>query len=117
MKIAVTLVFLTNYFYKSAVMLGNMYLMCLWISSISPSNKEKYIQMKYYLTVENSKLLQRKTKVIPYSDRNMNSSNCRNWKWKMAGITQNGQKRLIFIVIPQLRIADDTGLVKKMIVK
>ena len=26
-------------------------LMCLWISSISPSNKEKYIQMKYYLTV------------------------------------------------------------------
>ena len=47
----------------------------------------------------------------------MNSSNCRNWKWKMGGITQNGQKCLIFIVFPQLRIADDTGFVKKMIVK
>ena len=31
----------------------------------------------------------------------------------MAGITQNGQKRLIFIVVPQLKIADDTGLLKK----
>ena len=31
----------------------------------------------------------------------------------MAGITQNGQKRFIFIVVPQLRIADDTGFVKK----
>ena len=31
----------------------------------------------------------------------------------MAGITQNGQKRLIFIVVPQLRIADDTGIAKK----
>ena len=35
----------------------------------------------------------------------------------MAGITQNGQKRLIFIVVPHLRVADDTGFVKKMIVK
>ena len=43
----------------------------------------------------------------------MNSSNCRNWKWKMAEITQDGQKRLIFIVVPQLRIVDDTGFVKK----
>ena len=43
----------------------------------------------------------------------MNSSNCRNCKWEIAGITQNGQKRLIFIVVPQLRIADDTGFVKK----
>ena len=31
----------------------------------------------------------------------------------MAGITQNGQKDLIFIVVPQLRIADDTEFVKK----
>ena len=31
----------------------------------------------------------------------------------MIGTTQNGQKRLIFIVVPQLRIADDTGFVKK----
>ena len=31
----------------------------------------------------------------------------------MAGITQNGQKRLIFIMVPQLRIADYTGFVKK----
>ena len=31
----------------------------------------------------------------------------------MAGITQDGQKRLIFIVVPQLRIVDDTGFVKK----
>ena len=32
----------------------------------------------------------------------------------MAEITQNGRKH-IFIVVPQLRIADDTGFVKKMI--
>ena len=32
----------------------------------------------------------------------------------MAGITKNGQKYLVFIVVPQLRIADDTGFVKKM---
>ena len=32
---------------------------------------------------------------------NMNSSNL-----KMAGITQNRKKRLIFIVVPQLRIED-----------
>ena len=31
----------------------------------------------------------------------------------MAGITQNEQKRLIFIVIPQLRIADRSGFLKK----
>ena len=31
----------------------------------------------------------------------------------MAEITQNGQKRLIFIVVPQLRIADYTGFVQK----
>ena len=31
----------------------------------------------------------------------------------MAGITQNGQKRLIFIVVPQLRIADYIEFVKK----
>ena len=47
----------------------------------------------------------------------MNNSNCRNYKLKMAGITQNEQKRLIFIVVPQLRIADETGFVKKRIVK
>ena len=35
----------------------------------------------------------------------------------MPGITQNGKKRLIFIAVPQLRIEDDTGFVKKMIVK
>ena len=47
----------------------------------------------------------------------MNCSNCRNQKWKMAGITQKGQKRLIFIGVSQLRIADYTGFVKKRIVK
>ena len=31
----------------------------------------------------------------------------------MAGITQNRQHHLIFIVVPQLRIADDTGFAKK----
>ena len=31
----------------------------------------------------------------------------------MAGITQNGQKRLIFIVVPKLRIADYIEFVKK----
>ena len=31
----------------------------------------------------------------------------------MAGITQNGQKRLIFKVIPQLRIEDGSGFAKK----
>ena len=31
----------------------------------------------------------------------------------MAGITQNRQKRLIFVEVPQLRIADYTGFVKK----
>ena len=31
----------------------------------------------------------------------------------MAEITQNGQNHLFFIVVPQLRIADDTGFVKK----
>ena len=35
----------------------------------------------------------------------------------MAAITQNWEKCLVFIVIPQLRIADDTGFVKKRIVK
>ena len=31
----------------------------------------------------------------------------------MAAITQNGQKRLIFIVLPELTIADETEFVKK----
>ena len=35
----------------------------------------------------------------------------------MAGSSQNGQKHLIFIVVPQLRIADETGFAKKGIVK
>ena len=43
----------------------------------------------------------------------MNSSNCKKLRWEMAGITQNVQKHLIFIVLPQLRIADYTGIVKK----
>ena len=34
----------------------------------------------------------------------------------MAGITQNKQKHLIFNVVPQLRIADDTGFVKRRII-
>ena len=63
------------------------------------------------MTGFNSKLLKRKTKVILDSDRNMNSSKCRNYKFKMARITQ--QKRLILIVIPQLRIAEGSGCVKK----
>ena len=32
----------------------------------------------------------------------------------MAGITQKGQKRLIFIVVPQLQIADYTWFLKKI---
>ena len=44
----------------------------------------------------------------------MNSS---NWKLNMAVISQNGQKRPIFTVVPQFRIADETGFVKKRIVK
>ena len=47
----------------------------------------------------------------------MNSSNCRNKKWKMAWVTQKGKKHLIFIVTPQLRISDYTKFVKKRIVK
>ena len=43
----------------------------------------------------------------------MNSSNWRNEKLKMVGITQNEQKRLIFILVPQLRIAVGLGFVKK----
>ena len=43
----------------------------------------------------------------------MNSGNRKNQKMKMDGITQNGQKRLIFIVVLQLRIAYETGIVKK----
>ena len=34
-----------------------------------------------------------------------------------ARITQNGQKRHIFIAVPQLRIADYSGFVKKRLVK
>ena len=34
----------------------------------------------------------------------------------MAGITQNGQKRLVFNVVSQLRIAVGLGFVKKRIV-
>ena len=34
----------------------------------------------------------------------------------MAGITQNEQKHLIFIAVPQLRIAYETEFVKKRIV-
>ena len=33
----------------------------------------------------------------------MNSSNCRTWSLKMAGIKQNGQKRINLVVVPQLR--------------
>ena len=36
---------------------------------------------------------------------------------KLAGITQIGQKRLIFIVVSRLRIGDDAGFFKKRIVK
>ena len=58
-------------------------------------------------------MLQGKTKVTLYSDRNINSRNYRNWKWKITGIAQNGQKFLIFIAVAQLRIPDETGFVKK----
>ena len=44
----------------------------------------------------------------------MTSSNCRNEELKMAGITQNWEKRLILIVVPQLRIADGSRFVKKV---
>ena len=33
--------------------------------------------------------------------------------WKMTWITQNEQKRVIFIAVPQLRIIDGWGFVKK----
>ena len=35
----------------------------------------------------------------------------------MTGTTQNGQKHFIFIVVRHLRIAGETGFVKKRIVK
>ena len=42
----------------------------------------------------------------------MDSSNCRNQKLKITVITQNVQNRLIFTVVPQLRITDGSGFVK-----
>ena len=36
--------------------------------------------------------------------------------WKMTWITQNEQKRVIFIAVPQLRITDGWGFVKKRMV-
>ena len=39
----------------------------------------------------------------------MNSSNCKNLKLKM----ENEEKQLIFIAVPQLRITNETGFVKK----
>ena len=47
--------------------------------------------------------------VILYSDKKMNSSNCKNLKLKM----ENEEKQLIFIAVPQLRITNETGFVKK----
>ena len=41
----------------------------------------------------------------------MNSSNCRNWKLKLAGITQNGLKSLH--CGPSIKIADRSGFAKK----
>ena len=45
----------------------------------------------------------------------MNSCNFGNKKLKVGwtGMTQSGQKRLIFIVVPQLRMAHGSGFVKK----
>ena len=43
----------------------------------------------------------------------MNSSTCRNQKLKIAAITQNGQKRLYFIVVIQLRNVDGSGFNKQ----
>ena len=39
----------------------------------------------------------------------MNSSNCKNLKLKM----ENEEKQLIFIAVPQLRVTNETGFVKK----
>ena len=54
-------------------------------------------------------MLIRKTKVELYSDRNMNSSNCRNYKLKKAGITETGQEYFHC----QLRIEDELGFIQK----
>ena len=43
----------------------------------------------------------------------MNSSTCRNQKLKIAAITRNGQKRLYFIVVIQLRTVDGSGFNKQ----
>ena len=58
------------------------------------------------MTAKNSKLLKGKT---------MNSCNFGNKKLKVGwtGMAQSGQKRLIFIVVPQLRMAHGSGFVKK----
>ena len=61
------------------------------------------------MTAKNSKLLKGKT---------MNSCNFGNKKLKVGwtGMAQSGQKRLIFIVVPQLRMAHGSGFLKKIIV-
>ena len=58
------------------------------------------------MTAKNSKLLKGKT---------MNSCNFRNKKFKVGwtGMAQSGQKRIIFIVVPQLRMEYGSGFVKK----
>ena len=58
------------------------------------------------MTAKNSKLLKGKT---------MNSCNFRNKKFKVGwtGMAQSGQKRIIFIVVPQLRMEYGSGFVRK----
>ena len=45
----------------------------------------------------------------------MNSCNFRNKKFKVGwtGMAQSGQKRIIFIVVPQLRMEYGSGFVRK----
>ena len=44
----------------------------------------------------------------------MNSTKCVNQTFKIGGITQKGQKRLIFIEVSQFRNVDGSGFVKKI---
>ena len=55
----------------------------------------------------------RKTKVKLFIGLRIWVVATRNYKLKMAGITQNGQRHLIFIVVHQLWIADRSQFVKK----
>lgn len=79
---------------------------CQLVISILPVSAEKYKQMIFDILKQYTT---KKTNVILYSDKKMNSSNCKNLKLKM----ENEEKQLIFIAVPQLKITNETGFVKK----